>query len=374
MKKFITLVFVLTLGINGYLFLEKESLTNEINRMKTEQSQGLNEDEKRQIEDMLEESKRDALTQEEILTFLEDKLGEQNEALESVLSSITTELVQQDLSLQSSLDQLQTENDQSIEGLLTMINRLDESLRQEIYTELKAELAQAVDQEIRHLSLGELEDQTSTVVEQKVNTVVGVSNEKRTTGTLYQTVSTGSGVIFHRDGNNYYVITNEHVINGADRVSLVMEGNGRIIATVIGYDKTLDLALLSFYSNNSFNFASFMDSNTLKQGDIVLAMGNPLGYTFYRSVTMGIVSGLSRTISVQSSDGNSYSWKDGVIQHDAAISPGNSGGPLFNLEGDIVGINNAMSVEEHATNIGFAIPSNTVIEFIQRYSINDFNS
>ncbi len=171
--------------------------------------------------------------------------------------------------------------------------------------------------------------------------------------------SSGSGVIYKQVGNTYYVVTNHHVIEDSTLISIVYEKNGILFEIadehidILGSDPTTDLGVLTFTSDEEFSVIPFADSYDLKIGEFVFTIGNPLGFEYYGTVTMGIISGLTRYVE----DGD---FNATLLQHDAAISPGNSGGALLNIDGELVGINNMKLVEDYVSNIGFAIPSNTV--------------
>jgi len=174
---------------------------------------------------------------------------------------------------------------------------------------------------------------------------------------------TGSGVIYKKDGGTYYVVTNDHVIENHQRLEIVYERNGMLFTIdqnieVLGTDPTTDLAVLTFESSRNFNVATFADSYQLEVGQFVFAIGNPLGFDYYGTLTMGVVSGLARYVS-------GSELEVPFIQHDASLSPGNSGGALFDINGNLVGINNMKITDRLAANIGFAIPSNTAMRIIQ---------
>jgi len=162
----------------------------------------------------------------------------------------------------------------------------------------------------------------------------------------------GSGSGFIIDANGY-ILTNHHVVAGADRVTVTL-ADGRIFrADVIGIDPAIDVALLYVRSRDPLPVAPLGDSDTLRVGEWVCAIGNPLG-VYVHSVTVGVVSYLGRKIFDQS--------LDAFIQTDAAISFGNSGGPLINARGQVVGITTAISAQ--VSNIGFAIPIGQVISIL----------
>ncbi len=159
----------------------------------------------------------------------------------------------------------------------------------------------------------------------------------------------GSGFIIDPAG---YILTNHHVIEGADRVTVTLNDGRALRATVVGIDPAIDVALLHVSANGPLPAAPLGDSSTIKVGEWVCAIGNPLGYV--HSVTVGVVSFLGRKLFDQS--------LDAFIQTDAAISFGNSGGPLINSAGQVVGMTTAISSQ--AQSIGFAIPINQVLSIL----------
>ncbi len=162
-----------------------------------------------------------------------------------------------------------------------------------------------------------------------------------------RTSALGSGFVISEDG---YVVTNNHVIEGADEILIEFYSGKELPAKVIGTDKNTDIAVLKVEPDEPLAFVSFGDSDVARVGDWVIAMGNPLGQGF--SVSAGIVSARNRALS------GSY---DDYIQTDAAINRGNSGGPLFNMDGDVIGVNTAiLSPNGGSIGIGFSMASNVV--------------
>jgi Do/DeqQ family serine protease len=158
----------------------------------------------------------------------------------------------------------------------------------------------------------------------------------------------GSGFLVTPDG---YILTNEHVIEGAQRVKVTLTGrDGALPARVVGQDRDLDLAVLKIDAGTDLPYLRLGNSDQIRVGDWVIAIGNPYGLD--HTVTVGVVSAKGRPIQVQD---RHY---ENLLQTDASINPGNSGGPLLDLQGEVIGINTA--VEAQAQGIGFAIPSNTV--------------
>ena len=164
----------------------------------------------------------------------------------------------------------------------------------------------------------------------------------------------GSGVIINADG---YVVTNYHVIEGADRVKLVLHDKREVLATIVGSDEQTDLAVLKVIEDENvkiseLTYASFGNSDDIQLAETVIAIGNPGGLEFAGTVTRGIVSGINVKTSLS---GNVK-----LIQTDAAINPGNSGGPLIDLYGNVIGITSQKIVDTEYEGMGFAIPTNTV--------------
>lgn len=175
----------------------------------------------------------------------------------------------------------------------------------------------------------------------------------------FEEIGIGSGVILERRGNIYYVLTNNHVIAGGKDFTITLADEREYQAKVLGRDELRDLALLSFQTDEDLPVARLGDSDSLKVGDFVIAIGAPFGYR--TSVTTGIVSALGRRLDRKSTLANISDF----IQTDAGINPGNSGGPLVNLQGEVVGINTWItSPTGGSIGIGFAIPVNNVKRFV----------
>jgi len=175
--------------------------------------------------------------------------------------------------------------------------------------------------------------------------------------------STGSGVIYKKEGNTYYVVTNHHVLRNHDALEIVYEKNGLLFEikpqniTYVGSDPITDVGLITFTSSETFYTVDFADTYQLSLGQFVYAIGSPLGFTYYNSVTSGVVSGLTRFMETGE-------LNTSTIQHDAAISPGNSGGALFNTHGELIGINTLKIVRSDVEGLGFAVPANTIVRIL----------
>lgn len=203
-------------------------------------------------------------------------------------------------------------------------------------------------------------------VEKASKAIVGIVNIQEQQANFYANSEdvesgTGSGVIFQKNNGKALVVTNNHVIEGAQKIEVSLYNGKKTSAKLIGADALTDLAVLEIDAKNVTTVLDFGDSSTLRPGDQVLAIGNPLGLDFSRSVTQGIVSATDRTISVTTSAGD---WDLNVIQTDAAINPGNSGGALINTAGQVMGINSLKISESGVEGLGFAIPSNDLVPII----------
>ena len=180
--------------------------------------------------------------------------------------------------------------------------------------------------------------------------------------------SEGSGVIYKTDGDVAYLVTNNHVVEGAAKLEIILSDGTRVDGELVGADTYSDLAVIKISSENVTTVGQFADSDSLTLGEIAIALGSPLGSEYANSVTQGIVSGLSRTVTLSNDQGETISTN--AIQTDAAINQGNSGGPLINIQGQIIGINSS-KISTSGSNVavegmGFAIPSNDVVAIINQ--------
>ena len=201
------------------------------------------------------------------------------------------------------------------------------------------------------------------------DTVVGVTNLQAGSDFFSESpneeVGTGSGVIYKNEDGTAFVVTNHHVVTGATDIEVAMPDGTKKSVTLVGSDVWTDLAVLSMDGEGIEDTAQFGDSDVLKQGETVIAIGNPLGLDFYGSVTTGVVSGTDRAVPVDIDGDNVVDWQVDVLQTDAAINPGNSGGALINISGQLIGINSMKINPATAEGIGFAIPINTAIPIIE---------
>ena len=196
--------------------------------------------------------------------------------------------------------------------------------------------------------------------------IVGVINMQKATSfddllqgksTKAQEAGIGSGVIYQINNNSSYIVTNNHVIDGASQIKVQLHNGKQVEAKLVGTDAVSDIAVLKIDSQKGIKAMKFANSSKVQTGDSVFAMGNPLGLEFANSVTSGIISANERTIESNTTSGGT---KVNVLQTDAAINPGNSGGALVDVNGNLVGINSMKIAADQVEGIGFAIPSNEV--------------
>ncbi len=198
-------------------------------------------------------------------------------------------------------------------------------------------------------TIGEMK--TTEIVKKVGPAVVGITSVVQGQMGFFGTSSTseaeGSGIILSADG---YVVTNYHVVDGATTVKVMLNTGAEYEAKLIGKDEQTDLAVIKIEPKEQLVVATMGDSNALEVGERVVAIGNPMGLEFFGSVTEGIVSGVNRSIYVDSRTMN-------LIQTDAAINSGNSGGALINTRGEVIGINSVKIAYSGIEGMGFAIPS-----------------
>lgn len=184
--------------------------------------------------------------------------------------------------------------------------------------------------------------------------------------------SEGSGVIYKKEGKYAYVVTNNHVISGAKKIDIQLASGDKVTGELVGSDTYSDIAVIKIAANKISTVAKFADSSTINVGETAIAIGSPLGTTYANSVTQGIVSSLSRTVTSKSEDGQTISTN--AIQTDTAINPGNSGGPLINIEGQVIGITSSKIALSNSNvtieGMGFAIPSNDAVQIINQLEKN----
>jgi serine protease Do len=177
-----------------------------------------------------------------------------------------------------------------------------------------------------------------------------------------QAAAVGTGTLFYKDQNYGYIVTNNHVVEGADKVEVVLESGQHVQATVVGADPFTDLAVLKIPVKAVANVTPlpFGNSDNLEAGQPAIAIGTPEGLDFADTVTSGIISAPKRLMPIEDTQTGQVLDSQVVIQTDAAINPGNSGGPLLNIAGQVIGINSSKIAAQGVEGMGFAIPSNEV--------------
>ncbi|WP_234028458.1 S1C family serine protease [Lentibacillus sp. Marseille-P4043] len=204
-------------------------------------------------------------------------------------------------------------------------------------------------------------------IDETSQAVVGIINkQQQSVWSPSQEVGSGSGIIYKKDDGKAYVVTNNHVVDGAEEVDVVLNNEEHIKAKVLGADSLTDLAVLQIDGSKIKTVAKLGPSDDLQIGDTVIAIGNPLGMKFSGSVTKGIISGLQRNIEIDTNGDRQPDWITEVIQTDAAINPGNSGGALVNENGEVIGINSMKIAQEAVEGIGFAIPIDSAIPIMEQ--------
>ena len=175
-----------------------------------------------------------------------------------------------------------------------------------------------------------------------------------------EVASTGTGFVYKIDGDYAYAITNQHVVEGANKITLVTSTDEEVEGKVLGGDSYVDIAIVKMKKTSKLIALTLGNSNNSSLGDLVFTVGNPLGYEYRGSVATGHLAGKDRLVSVSTNNSSSSDWVMKVLQTDAAINPGNSGGPLMNANGEVIGVISLKLVKTEVEGMGFAIP----IEYI----------
>ena len=219
----------------------------------------------------------------------------------------------------------------------------------------------------------EVTSDVTDAVEKVSSAVVGITNIQKVMPNFWnqgtgsaQAVGSGSGVVYKIEKDFAFIVTNYHVIDGAEQIEVTLDDGEKVEAHLVGGDIWTDLAVISIPSEGIETIAQFGDSDVLKQGETVIAIGNPLGLEFYGSVTTGVISGKDRSVPVDLNEDGVEDWSTEVLQTDAAINSGNSGGALINIAGNLVGINSMKIAQSSVEGLGFAIPINSAIPIIEQ--------
>ncbi|WP_019377384.1 S1C family serine protease [Virgibacillus halodenitrificans] len=213
--------------------------------------------------------------------------------------------------------------------------------------------------------------EVSSNIDETSKAVVGVANlQQQSVWAGSQEAGTGSGIVYKKEDGKAYVVTNHHVVEGAEQVDIILNDDERLNAKVLGSDALTDLAILQVDGDKVTTVADLGTSKNLKVGETVLAIGNPLGMEFANTLTKGIISGLDRSVSMDTNGDQQPDWVTEVIQTDAAINPGNSGGALVNAKGQVIGINSMKIAQNAVEGIGFAIPIDAALPVMEQLEEN----
>lgn len=176
-------------------------------------------------------------------------------------------------------------------------------------------------------------------------------------------IGTGTGFVYKKKDDKGYIMSNHHVIDGASQIKVTNIEGKEVDATLLGSDEYADIAVLSISKDAILSVAEIGDSTKLEIGDTIFTVGSPLGKSYMGTVTKGILSGKDRMVEVSSNTGG-YVMQ--VLQTDAAMNPGNSGGPLVNINGEVIGVNSIKLVEDEIEGMGFAIPIELAMSSVEK--------
>ena len=217
----------------------------------------------------------------------------------------------------------------------------------------------SVEQVVKNITTSELvENSISTSVDKVYGSVVAI-----TASAKGKAVSTGTGFIYKKSKGTAYIITNNHVISDADSAQIEFNDNDKKIdAKIVGGDKYADIAVLTIPDSNEYQVVEIGENETLNLGDTIFTVGTPMGTSYKGTVTKGILSGKDRMVEVNVS-GSTADYYMKVIQIDAAVNPGNSGGPLCDVSGNVIGVISLKIVQDTVEGMGFAIPIEDALKY-----------
>ena len=218
----------------------------------------------------------------------------------------------------------------------------------------------SVEQVVKNITTSELvENSISSSVDKVYNSTAAItaySNGKQ--------ISTGTGFIYKKDKKTSYIMTNNHVIDGADSVKVEFNDSEKEIdAKIIGGDKYADIAVLTIEDDTEHEPVFIGDNEAIKLGDTIFTVGTPMGVNYKGTVTKGILSGKDRMVDISVSGTTTSDYYMKVMQLDAAVNPGNSGGPLCDVSGNVIGVISLKIVEDRVEGMGFAIPIEDALEY-----------
>ena len=221
----------------------------------------------------------------------------------------------------------------------------------------------SVESVVKHITTSELVENSISSSVDKVYDSTMVVIALNSNG---QVTSTGTGFIYKIVKNKAYVLTNYHVIDGANTVEIEFnDSDERIKATIVGGDKYADIAVLTIADDN-YTAVEIGDNETLKLGDTIFTVGTPMGVSYKGTVTKGILSGKDRLVEVSLANSSVSDYYMKVMQIDAAVNPGNSGGPLCDVSGKVIGIISLKIVQDSVEGMGFAIPIEDALEYASK--------
>lgn len=207
----------------------------------------------------------------------------------------------------------------------------------------------------------------SASVEKTVNSVVMIRTYNGT-----RVKGSGSGFIYKISGDSAYVMTNHHVVDGGNKWTIITSTDEELDGKVLGSDEYLDIAIIKISKKNYMEAVNILPSDKkISLGDTVFTIGAPVGYEYRGTVTNGIVSGLNRLVEVSVKNSTQDDYVMEVIQTNTAVNPGNSGGPLFNSNGEVVGVISMKLVESSIEGMGFAIPIDYAMSHVSKLEKGD---
>ena len=218
----------------------------------------------------------------------------------------------------------------------------------------------SVEQVVKNITTSELvENSISTSVDKVYNSTVAITAYKSG-----KQISTGTGFIYKKNNGLAYIMTNNHVIDGADAAKVEFNDNEKEIdAKIVGGDKYADIAVLTISDSNEYQIVEIGDTESLKLGDTIFTIGTPMGTSYKGTVTKGILSGKDRMVDISVSGTTASDYYMKVIQIDAAVNPGNSGGPLCDVSGNVIGVISMKIVQDTVEGMGFAIPIEDALKY-----------
>ncbi len=178
-------------------------------------------------------------------------------------------------------------------------------------------------------------------------------------------LGTGTGFVYKKDDNYGYIMTNAHVIDKGNKISVIFSNGKSVDAKLLGSDVYADIAVLSVPKEEVLKVVEIGKSEDMKLGNTVFTVGAPMGSDYSGTVTKGILSGKDRIVTMNLSSYGTNDWMMRVLQTDAAINPGNSGGPLINIAGQVIGINSLKLVQEEVEGMGFSIPIEDAMRYVE---------